>query len=459
MHPDDLGRTLKIDMDDGTATSFADAVEIAGRRRVGISLGAGWEIGHTATATVVTTLRCAVRAFKGGVFVEAEGDPIASHGWGRGLSLTHLVADAGAVIVDRVPDDVPVVIAILGGAFAGASRRARTLYATWDGWAGGVVVDPDRRLPEQGRMSLAGNLAGAVAISEAFQAAKGNVLAARRDTGLSLWRPDLDWHDPEAVGPDLAFLPSGAWLLGLGHLGQAYAWALGSLPYPDNAHPIIGLVDPQAVVGANLETGILLAADDDRVPKTRVVARELESLGFTTIVVERRFGLGFGRTPEEPAIAFAGFDAPEPRRLLEQVGFVQVVDAGLGGGPRYLDILVHAFPASRSAVDCFPSTEDPRALDRVLGQPAYESEIGALEASGISRETARCGVTELAGRTAGAAFVGAAAASLVVAGTIRDMHGGRRVEVVSLSMSDVSSPRVAANPHQAPRNTGYVGVA
>lgn len=69
-------------------------------------------------------------------------------------------------------------------------------------------------------LPLAGVVAGALAVSEVFQHALGSNTAACRDTGLSLWCPNLPWQSSEAVGPALQRLPTGVWLLGLGHLGQ-----------------------------------------------------------------------------------------------------------------------------------------------------------------------------------------------------------------------------------------------
>ncbi len=48
--------------------------------------------------------------------------------------------------------------------------------------------------------------------------------ACDKSIGLSLWRPDLDWRADESNGPLIELLPKRLWLLGMGHLGQAYAW-------------------------------------------------------------------------------------------------------------------------------------------------------------------------------------------------------------------------------------------
>ena len=138
-------------------------------------------------------------------------------------------------------------------------------------------------------LPLAGVVAGALAVSEVFQHALGSNTAACRDTGLSLWCPDLPWQSSEAVGPALQRLPTGVWLLGLGHLGQASAWSLGCLPYskPDDLE--VYLVDFDTVVQANHSTGLLTLPADIGQRKTRIVASRLEQLGHLTRLIERPF--------------------------------------------------------------------------------------------------------------------------------------------------------------------------
>lgn len=71
------------------------------------------------------------------------------------------------------------------------------------------------------------------------------------------------------------------------------------------------------------------------------------------------------------------------------------------------------------------------------------------------REVA-AGSAELAGRTAGAAIVGAVAGCLSVADRLRDLHGGLRIEVVSISLADPAFPSTAPNPMPTPANSGFV---
>lgn len=459
MTPDDIGRTLKIELDDGRATSREDAERIAKSYRIGIRLGRGFETSCTATAAALTAINSAARAFRGGVFVEADTDVVVTHGWGLGRPLPAVLEALGASCVEYLPNDLPFVISIHEpGTPSPAPTEARVLYATWDGWAAGVVLDSEHRRGEDDDQPLAGALAGALAVSDAFQSLRGLAVADRRSIGISLWRPELDWLDAEARGPAIDVLPQKLWILGLGHLGQAYAWSLGCLPYPADALTV-GLVDPQFVVKANVDTGLLTSADHVGSRKTRVVATALEARGAQTLIVERRFDHDFKRTPDEPAVALAGFDSPGPRRLLEGAGLARVVDAGLGGGPQqYVEMLIHVFPSGLSAVAAFEDSGATNA-DELLDRPAYATELARLEAGGLSNEAARCGVIEVAGRTVGAAFVGAIASTFVVADELRALADGPRYEVISLSLR--SPEYMEAIPNSAPGpyvNPGFVRI-
>jgi hypothetical protein len=238
MTPDDLGRTLKIELDEGRATSREDAERIARSYRIGIRLGRGFETSCTATAAALTAINSAARAFRGGVFVEADTDVVVAHGWGLGRPLPAVLDAFGASRVEHLPDDLPFVISIHEpGTPTPAPTEARALYATWDGWAAGVVLDSEQRRGEDDDQPLAGVLAGALAVSDAFQSLRGHAVAGRRSIGISLWRPDLDWLDAKARGPVIDVLPRKLWILGLGILvrpmpGHSAAWHTQPMPSP-----------------------------------------------------------------------------------------------------------------------------------------------------------------------------------------------------------------------------------
>jgi hypothetical protein len=209
------------------------------------------------------------------------------------------------------------------------------------------------------------------------------------------------------------------------------------LPYakPDDVE--VGLVDFDLVVEGNLATQLLVRAHDIDQRKTRIVAAAFKALGIRTRLVERAFDEHFrpivhaDARRNEPTIALAGFDKPEPRRQLGDVGLNLVVDAGLGAGPvEYLDIVLHTFPATEHPATAFA---DQPLSPRALAQP-YEDEIARRASTGVGESAARCGMLDIAGVTVGAAFVGAFTSALAVADILRVLHEGESYSVVTVDL-------------------------
>jgi hypothetical protein len=448
-----LNRTTKIEIDEGRASSFEEADALTRTYRVQISLGTGIAVDLTQQAMLLTVVNAAARAFPGGVFVRADADPVMATPWARGQHLSEALRDLGAGSAGELDVGIPTIV--IGD--APAPSGPLVVYPTWRGWTAGVVESPAGRFEDPPGFPLAGVLAGGLAVSEAFQFVRGNPESGRRSIGLSLWRPDLDWRDQEAIGPECVYLPANWWLLGLGHLGQAYAWAIGSLPYSEPGQVKIVLQDTDTVVPANESTGMLVLPGHSGEKKTRTLAGRLEALGLTTAIVERRFDGASRRRSEEPSLALAGFDDPNPRRSLELAGFERVIDVGLGSGPRqYLDILLHSFPSSIKAAELWPATSE-RRTHALLELPAYRALIESTTESGhLTPAAARCGVTELAGRTVGAAFVGVVAGTLAVAEPLRLVNGGGSFESISLSLKSTSHLQVVANPIAPRPLAGFV---
>jgi hypothetical protein len=115
--------------------------------------------------------------------------------------------------------------------------------------------------------------------------------AVRRVVGLSLWRPnpDADWLEANASEPALTYLPSRLWLIGLGHLGQAYLWGLGLLPYRDPAELALVLQDIDLITAPTESTSILSQGDMIGQRKTRAMASWAERRGFTASIQEQLF--------------------------------------------------------------------------------------------------------------------------------------------------------------------------
>jgi hypothetical protein len=96
------------------------------------------------------------------------------------------------------------------------------------------------------------------------------VLAGRnireRDGTVSLWEP---WTraDLAGKGPERFDVPDKLWLLGLGHLGQAFAWTLCFVP--GTGDRLIVLQDDQFVGEENEATSLLVLPGDGEMGKRK----------------------------------------------------------------------------------------------------------------------------------------------------------------------------------------------
>ena len=442
-------------MDEGRARTFDEAHEILAGYVLQIDVGVGVRDSETRQAMLVTAVNAACRAFLGGVRVRLHENKPMRVAWAGEMDMAATVRAYGGEIVESLGSEHPTLVI---GNVDEAPIGNIVLYLTWEGWSGGVVEEAGGRLAESLEFPLSGMLAAALGVSEAFQNLRGIAVAGRRSTGLSLWQPGCDWRDEPAHGQPCLYLPKRLWLMGLGHLGQAYAWALGLLPYGEQSAVELVLQDYDSIVNANRSTGML--SDDSSVglKKTRVVSARLESLGFNTVIIERLFDTSTYRSVDEPGVALVGFDDPSPRRLLEGAGFYVIVDAGLGGGIRdYLDILVHSFPSGIKASTAWPARTVP-AASSVVEQPAYRELHEHLgRTTELTDGEIRCGIIEVAGISVGAAFVGCVAATFVLSEVLRALAGGPRFEVVNVSLRSPNRAQASSNSREGPSaNPGFV---
>jgi len=439
--PSQLHRTGKLLIDLHMASNPVEARSILERMVLQVDVGPGLEGKPAGQAALLTIVNAGRRAFLGGVNVRIDDDSILTVGWCNGLRVSEAVLRfGGRIVTTHTADQVTLVV----GQPLGMSTGKIVLHTAVNGWSGGVVEVPHDEIACDA-LSLAGVISGALGVSEAFQYCLGSSTAGRRDVGVSLWRPDLPWQNPDAIGPTLRWLPRSIWLLGLGHLGQAYAWSLGWLPYKEPSELTVALMDVDSIIEGNDATGLLTRPVDLGKRKTRLVASQLESIGYQSVIVERFFDETFQLLRDEPRYAFAGFDDPIPRRKLGGDRFDRVVDGGLGSGSTgYLDILLHTFPSQLDPATAFGT--GTKVVSSIL-LPAYEVEVQRRIAEGEDVGDAQCGMLEFSGVTIGAAFVGAAASALVVADSLRQLHQGSELAVVGLDLRSPNEIQTAPN-HQ-----------
>jgi hypothetical protein len=302
-----ISRISKVLIDRDQMTT--DAV-LARRKLYKVALRCGLDVAQSRTLqlAVLTAANVVNRCFPGAVKTVLEPSlenarlllwPSLEQTFGQAL-ISLLGADA-LISPDNFEPDGPVLL------FGDVRSPPHALRVTFDGWIAKVgpaeTVSP---LPQREYCSLAGVLAGALAIAELFFSfAEISIEATRRTVGLSLWRPDLDIDDPAALGIKVQFLPRELWALGLGHLGNAYLWSLATLPYADPGDVEVFLNDFDGIEPDNADTSLLFDPDDEGSYKTRVCCRWLEARGFRTTLIERPFDSNFRCRDGEPGWRFA----------------------------------------------------------------------------------------------------------------------------------------------------------
>ena len=428
---DEMHRLAKRAMDNGTVASRQEAEALLRGYRIALTIGPDEAADRHHQAALLTAIELGRRVFLGGVTVEGNLDVPLSVPVPSGPTLRDAVVAARGK-AGTGPAGTPVIS-------IGGPARQRTdrfsIRAVFDGWRGGIVPGhaegPDRG--GIGPMALSPILAAALAINEAFLHVSGeNPSAGRRSTGLDLWNlaRSPDWMSCDESAPALRYLPSNLWLIGLGHLGQAYLWGLGLLPYAADAKVGLVLQDVDVITPSTESTSILSDRTMLGRKKTRVTAAWAERRGFGTTITERLFDETCRRHRDEPSIALCGLDNAAGRRALDQVGFEFVVESGLGRGHQdFRSLLIHTLPGEAPASALWK--EEGEASQAVADAVAYRKMLdeGSLD---------RCGVTLLAGKAVGAPFVGAVAATLVLGEVLRLLHGGALHRLVDMNLVDLA---------------------
>lgn len=434
---DSFHRLVKHAIDSGTAASVAEAEALFRGYRLAVKLDPSAAADPAQQAAFLTTVALGRRVFLGGVTVAGPLDTPAILTTPFGRTLADAVHALGGT-PDAVADEVPTVV--IGGK-ARERRSGFCVRTALAGWRGGILpIHSELQADGEGAMPLSGMLAAGLAVNEAFLHVNGGVPAAgRRALGLSLWRPgsDVDWLQPDESEPALTYLPSKLWLIGLGHLGQAYLWGLGLLPYQNPAEVNLVLQDIDVITESTESTSILTDAAMVGEKKTRAMAAWAERRGFATSLNERMFAADFRRQADEPSVALCGLDNGAGRRALDQVGFDLVVEAGLGRGHRdFRTMRLHVLPGRRPAADIWKQTREGGKLEN---RPAYAK----LMADGVLD---RCGMTLLAGKAVGAPFVGSIAATLALSEVLRVLHGGPIHQLIDLDLLSLDQRVASRHP-------------
>lgn len=445
-YPDTLHRGVKMALDTGEADSVETAYALFAGYRMAIGLGPAGGQSLAIQAALLTMINCGRRALLGGV--EVLGDlqvPLLVELPGLGKTLGEAVTALGGTARDETSPQTPL-------AWLGDGAPATALQVTFSDWRGGVFVASEgERLAEGANDVPAAVLAGSMAVAEVFQRLRGNPMAGDREVGLSLWDPRVPWRS--GSGPATWLVPNKLWVLGLGHLGQAFLWTLGLLPFEQPTDVELTLQDFDRLALANDSTSILTNVDMAGRLKTREVAAWAEARGFRTRLVERRFGGDITLAEDDPRILFCGVDNAEARAALEDPHFDLVVDAGLGAGPReYLAMRLHTFPGPVKARAQWGEASITHTADvkAVVSATAYQD----LVARGMDD----CGLLEIASRTVGVPFVGVIAAILALMEIVRRLNQGPDLGVLDLTLRDLSSMQGIDGQKLKRFNPGYTSL-
>lgn len=426
IRPDTLHRGVKMVLDTGEADTVEAAYALFETYRVSIGVGGGAALTQAGQAALLTIVNTGRRALLGGVKVIGDLQvPLLVQLPGLGSTLDDAVRALGGEHAMAVDQGAPVI-------WLGDDAPAGSLQVTFGDWRGGVFPAGEAsRLAEGKDDTPAAVLAGALAVAEVFQKLRGNPMAAEREVGLSLWDPQAPWR--AAAGPETWVAPSKLWVLGLGHLGQAFLWVLGLMPFDDPSKVELTLQDFDLLAAANDSTSVLTRPGREGVLKTRDMMSWAEARGFRVRLVERRFAGDVALDDGDPRVLFCGVDNAEARATLEDAGFDLVVDAGLGAGPQeYLAMRIQTYPGTISARDRWGGVMGSRSEEaqRLASNSGYRE----LSDRGIDA----CGLLEIASRTVGAPFVGVVAATLSLMEIARRLNGGPSMEVIDLTLRNVA---------------------
>lgn len=330
----------------------------------------------------------------------------------------------------KLPDDLTKESESSRLFFGPAIKGHGGLRVLCDGWRGGVIpIEEPVEFNPISDFALGGVLAGGLSVAQAFLNISGlDNIAGHDETGLSVWNPDIHWLDGKSSGPLINAIPKKLWLIGLGHLGQAYLWTLGLLKGLSDKPMEILLQDFDSIEESNWSSGLLCEKTDFGKHKTRVCSDWLESRGFKTRITERYFDENTMRANGEPYVALCGVDNAKARSLLENCGFDLVVESGLGGSLSDFDrIMLHTFP--NKSCSASKKWADTKEANNQIHERIRE----------LSEEQGDCGILAriLADVAVSTAFVGAVAASLVVGELLKALHGGKRTKVLHIKLRDI----------------------
>lgn len=411
MEADSFHRLAKALVDSGEVATVQEALDTFAAYGVRVRMAADVVTDVTAQVIALTVINSAARSFQGNVAVDFADFELRAPGF-VGVRLNDFLSWAKATTQPpEASRHWPVI-------YIGSTDVDSVAIRPWaNGWDFGI--GPGRQ--NGAFFAPACVAAGGLAVSEAFSILRrDNPYAGRREVALTTWL-----GQGKAPPPPQQLGATGLWVVGLGHLGQAYAWTLGFTE--PGAVPHV-LQDVDHITKSTLSTSMVSQERDIDHKKTRVAAAWLEARGFKISIVERRFDENQRVAAGEPLVALFGVDNPAARRCIEEADFRLVIDTGLGAGYRdFRAMRLRTFPGPSKAAALWAIPDAVAA-----GQPQLAKGYQDLVAKGADP----CGVTMLATRAVGAPFVGCVAAGYALAEIARRELGGAAAAFIDMNLRE-----------------------
>ena len=352
-----------------------------------------------AHAAILTAVSVASRTFVGGVRVTGAVDGCLNSALPlRAETLAEAVGLVGASDFNSAASRKILV------GMNGISEAAWYVSPWWNGWRAGTTKSGEARW-DAGDNPLPGIAAGALAVGVAFEAERKRSVEFQGE--VDLWPIGAGQKAPRF---DDVFLPGALWLVGLGNLGQAFLWTLSALPFGNPGDVSLVLQDRDTVTEENWATSVLVKDETYGSLKTKVAEDWASAKCFDARRIDRHLSARDRLDDDDPRLALSGVDKVEARRLMAEVGFDCIVDAGLGRTASDFDrYRVTVFDRTRPIDKHFAGQEDgPVGQDPPTGD-AYrrlEAEIGP------------CGAVEIGGASVAAPYVSALAAAIAISRVI-----------------------------------------
>ncbi|MCA0364682.1 MAG: ThiF family adenylyltransferase [Bacteroidetes bacterium] len=149
--------------------------------------------------------------------------------------------------------------------------------------------------------------------------------------GYSLWDNSLDynWNESIGEGPNKVKFPPKIWLVGLGHLGQAYLWTL--LHFKNDFEVL--LQDFDKLGAENLGSQIISFEKQIGKHKTRICADFLDNAGISNKIIEKRFISSDQKDDSlmDYQVLLTGLDSASTRSIIEPSRFKICLDGATNG--------------------------------------------------------------------------------------------------------------------------------